>query len=57
MKEKICGKCRWHRKENEEWVCHNPNSGCWGCWTEYRDGCDEFEERANSGFSADVKKK
>ena len=55
--EEICGKCLHHRKENEEWVCTNPDSDCYGCWTEYRDGCDDFEDRVNSGFSVTVKKK
>lgn len=57
MNDEICGKCLWHRKVNGEWLCHNPSSEYWGCLTEYKDGCDEFEERANSGFSVDVKKK
>lgn len=55
--EEICGKCLHHRKENEEWICKNPDSECYGCWTEYKDGCSEFEERANSGFSVSIKKK
>ena len=55
--EEICGKCIHHRKQNEEWVCVNPESECYGCWTEYRDGCDEFEDRVNSGFSVTVVKK
>lgn len=46
--EEICGKCVHHRKQNEEWVCTNIESECYGCWTEYEDGCDEFEDRVNS---------
>lgn len=53
----ICGKCLHHRRDNEEWVCKNPESECYGDYTEYKDACDEFEERINSGFAASIKKK
>ena len=56
MKEK-CGQCKWHRKENEEWTCHNPESECWGCYTGYNDHCDEFEERSSQKFSVEIMKK
>lgn len=56
--EEICGKCKYHRKENEEWVCTNQDSECWGCYTEYRDTCDCFEERVTqSAFSVEIIKK
>lgn len=53
--EEICGKCLHHRKEDEEWICKNPNSECWGCYTEYRDTCGDFEERQpKSKFSVEI---
>lgn len=55
--ERICGKCYHHRKSYEEWVCNNPESECYACATEYRDTCEDFEDRANSGFSVTLKKK
>lgn len=57
MVEEICGKCIHHRKEDEEWICNNPNSECWGCCTEYRDTCDDFEERQpKTKFSVEIVK-
>ena len=44
-KEEICGKCIYHRKEDEEWICNNPDSECYGCYTEYNDTCTNYEER------------
>ena len=55
--EVICGKCKYHRKDNEEWVCKNPESEYYGDYTEYKDTCDEFEDRTSPGFSVVVKKK
>lgn len=55
--EEICGKCIHHRKEIEEWICHNPDSECYGCYTEYRDTCDKFEDRlTGSDFSVEIRK-
>lgn len=56
--EEICGKCIHHRYEYGEWVCENRDSECWGCYTEYRDTCSDFEARqSNSQFSVTVKRK
>lgn len=55
-KEEICGKCLHHRYEDGEWICTNPDSICYGCYTEYYDGDDCFEERAaKNSFSVEVK--
>ena len=56
-KDKICGKCIHHRYEDGEWICTNPDSECYGCYTEYNDECDEFEERVGNKFSVEVVKK
>lgn len=53
--EEICGKCKHHRKEFEEWVCTNPDSECYGCATEYNDDCESFEDRVST-FSVEIKK-
>lgn len=56
--DEICGYCLHHRKELEEWICKNPDSECYGCYTEYRDTCDEFEDRSLKGsFSIEIKRK
>lgn len=46
--EKICGNCKWHKHEDwtDGWVCVNDRSDYCTCWTEYRDYCEEFEERS-----------
>ena len=54
--DEICGKCLHHRKECEEWICKNPESECYGCYTEYNDTCDEFEARSSAGFTVTVNK-
>ena len=57
VKEEKCGKCLHHRYEDGEWICNNPDSECYGCYTEYNDICnDGFEERAGSKFSVEIKK-
>ena len=53
--DEICGKCYYHRKHYDEWCCDNPDSECYGCATEYNDTCEDFEDRANSGFSVELK--
>ena len=56
--EEICGKCIHHRKRNEEWICDNPESECYGCYTEYNDSCNDFEERpSTAGFQVTVRKR
>ena len=46
--EKICGNCKYHQHEDwtDGWVCVNDRSDYCTCWTEYRDYCEEFEERS-----------
>lgn len=50
MKE-ICGKCKYHRpvatfsNGDTDWVCVNDESDYCADFTEYEDGCEEFEER------------
>lgn len=56
--ENICGKCLHHRFVDDEWICNNPDSICYGCYTEYYDRCQDFDERAaKSDFSVTIKKK
>lgn len=44
-----CGKCKHCKLENrgiyKEWVCTNKESDNYGMETEYREKCEEFEER------------
>ena len=53
-----CGHCLNHKKEQGAWICVNPDSECYGCYTEYRDTCDLFEERRpQSRFSVEIQHK
>lgn len=44
--EEVCGKCVFHKKEDGEWVCNNEDSECYGCCTEYRDCCKDFQDKS-----------
>lgn len=50
--ERICGKCINHRYSDGEWICNNPDSECYGCYTEYRDSCTDWEAR--QGFKVEI---
>lgn len=43
----ICGECRYHCRANldGDWVCENPESNREGEWTDYDDGCENWEGR------------
>ena len=48
--EDCCGNCKHHKKDYEvdnEFVCMNKMSSCFGCFTEYSDGegCPDFESK------------
>ena len=43
--EQFCGSCVFHKKDGRDWICNNENSDCYGCATEYRDVCSEYQER------------
>lgn len=47
MKEQCCGTCKYHHHEHidDGWVCVNDRSDYVACWTEYKDSCEEYEER------------
>lgn len=49
----ICGKCKYNKVAERELkggcivpacACDNPESECYGCYTQYDDYCDEFED-------------
>jgi len=46
-REECCGTCKWHKHDNEgdAWICTNPDSEYYVEYTEYRDCCEEHEER------------
>lgn len=57
FEDENCGHCVYHRKDDEMWICSNPDSEYFGCDTEYRDFCDNYEERRpKSRFSVEIKK-
>ena len=41
----ICGKCQYHKYNNGEFCCTNPESEYYSDYTEYVDSCDEFEDK------------
>lgn len=44
--EECCGNCKYHKNDDGDWICNNPDSECYGCVTEYKDICDQQEERS-----------
>ena len=47
MEKEVCGRCMWHRYESTgDWSCNNEDSEFYTDYTEYKDSCDEFEERS-----------
>lgn len=40
-----CGTCRFHKNQYDDWVCTNMYSDSYSDYTEYKDGCEEWEER------------
>jgi len=51
MIEQICGTCNYHEKDierNEDWLCVCGPSDYCGDYTQYRDSCEEWEEREYS---------
>ena len=47
MREECCGTCKYHKHEgiDDGWGCVNPDSEYLSDWTEYTDGCEEWEGR------------
>jgi len=43
--EKKCGKCKYHRFEEVDWMCCCLDSDRCGEYTDYDETCEEFEER------------
>lgn len=62
MTEEICGTCKHHRHiycvfKSEDggyyydsgWICVNEESENAGCYTEYKDTCDAWEDKDADG--------
>ena len=44
--KRVCGTCKYHaRDDNGDWVCVNSDSDYITDWTDYDDGCEEWEQR------------
>lgn len=55
FEDENCGHCLHHKNDDGCWVCNNPDSDSYGCYTEYKDVCNDFEERRpRSRFSVEV---
>lgn len=44
VREKICGKCFWHRKKDGKWICTN-YCGKYKEETKYTDTCENVDVR------------
>lgn len=40
-----CGNCQYHKVVNNDFCCMNKYSDYYGDYTEYRDGCIDYEPR------------
>lgn len=40
-----CGTCVFCKKINGEWTCDNPDSDNYGLEVEFKDVCEDYEER------------
>lgn len=47
MREHICGECKYHVYDEfgKAWVCTNDSSDYVADFTDYTDGCREWEQR------------
>lgn len=43
--EEVCGTCKYHKKEGEDWYCDNHDGEYFSDYTEYNDRCPDYEER------------
>ena len=44
--QEMCGKCKWHRMDpDDDWYCGNWDSDFYMDYTDYDDGCVDYEER------------
>lgn len=41
----ICGTCKWHNKDHDDWLCGNMESDNFADFTGYEDSCDCWENR------------
>ena len=48
-KEKICGECRYNKKDGWDWICVNDNSENYADWIGYASSCDDWEEKEWGG--------
>ena len=45
--KRCCGTCKWHQYDDsgDDFVCANTGSEYWTDYTDYEDGCEEWEGR------------
>lgn len=41
----FCGTCKYHRREDAQWICGNEISDYFSDYTDYDDYCEDWEER------------
>ena len=44
-RNRVCGICKWKRREDGEWTCGNEDSEMYSDYTAYSDTCAEWEGR------------
>ena len=42
-----CGKCKYRTKEDDEWICNNPDGENYSLEVERTDSCIDGEERGS----------
>lgn len=41
-----CGTCKYHRyQKRDTYICENNDSESYACYTDYKDGCEEYIEK------------
>ena len=43
--EKNCGSCTYNRPCGSDYICDNEDSVNYGAYTDYDDGCDDYEQK------------
>lgn len=49
-KERACGYCAYHSKDERGWMCVNEKSDSCGDYTKFTETCPDFEGREDDGF-------
>ena len=45
MMERICGNCKYHKPDGEDWVCDNEDGEYFSDFTGYKDHCPDWSDK------------